>query len=118
MGTANGCFVLIPIPDVARRRRELLEEHFAPQERREAEALPDRTVAGRLAVKEATAGLLRERGWTISPSAVILGRGEGGAPLLLGLPAAVGAGRRILISISHTRDHACGLAVLEDDGGR
>lgn len=96
--------------------------HFARAEAAELTSRHPRTTAGALAAKEALCELYE----AFAPSRhftsrdFILGHDESGAPVLHSGPALEGrCGSRQgpWISISHTRDQAYGLAVLDEVAG-
>jgi phosphopantetheinyl transferase (holo-ACP synthase) len=103
----------VAIEPVRAGRAALLEACFSPAEAAELEPRHPRTTAGFLAVKEALRELYRE----LAPSRAVeardfvLGHDRRGAPVLLEAPP---IGVAVTISLSHTRDHAYGLAVADE----
>jgi phosphopantetheinyl transferase (holo-ACP synthase) len=101
---------------------------FSPEERRQLADAPVQTIAGRLAAKQAVRTLLAETASpAVSDADFEIVADAHGAPHLrdwpaLALRAALSPRSELGLSISHTRDHAYGLAVLQerldDDAGR
>ncbi len=75
---------------------------------------PLRSLAGLLALEGALGELYGAAGVSCGPLDLELGRAESGAPRLLRAPPLAGCLR---ISISHSRRHAYGVAVLEPRRG-
>lgn len=108
---------VVSIAEVERDRAALTAAHFTPGEAAAVARRHVRTTAGMLALKRALAALYgevtgggscRERDFVITNSA-------GGAPRLAASPAGL-ATERVLISISHSKTWAYGLAVWRRDG--
>jgi len=102
----------LPIAEAEERLVRERSRWFGEDEAEALQGQPVRTWAGRMALKEALARLWR--GWRVpcSPRDFRIDRGEDGAPRLgggvSGDPALL---EQVRISISHSRDTACGLAV-------
>ena len=94
---------VVPIAAVRDERASVLAASFSAEEAHRLTDAPAQTVAGLLALKRAVAELLGS-----DERAIELDHDERGAPVLLGPRA-----ERLVVSISHTRSHAYGLAVVE-----
>jgi len=113
-GSTRARLEQVPISAVKEQRDILEAEHLSASETRELSSRGDQTVAGFLAVKRALCELHRETGKTaeVTPRHFVLTHDpETGAPTLAAWPEMDGP---IFVSISHTRDNAYGLAVVED----
>jgi phosphopantetheinyl transferase (holo-ACP synthase) len=82
-----------------------------------------RSVAGFVALKHALAALFSEvcAGAAAAPAEFVLDHDAKGAPIVVSLPRRLrervegAADGRVLVSVSHTRGLACGLAVFEEE---
>lgn len=96
------------------------ERHFSEREAAELLTKHPRTTAGFLATKQALCELYATASpqQRVSTKDFVLGHDERGAPRLLERPRLEVEGSRQgpWISISHTRDHAYGLAVMHEPG--
>jgi hypothetical protein len=91
---------------------------FSPPEVRDLENRPAQSWAGFLAVKRALIALTRDcTGIDCTEADFVLGHESSGAPVLLDMPGQLRSSGSIAISVSHTRAHAYGLAVLEPGSG-
>lgn len=81
--------------------------------------MPLRTLAGFHCVKKALIDGSAEYGLgSFAESDFVLGHGDGGTPVVLRSPASViERFRKICISVSHTADHAAGMAVFDCGDG-
>ena len=116
--TIRACLARVTLSEVARDRAGILREAFDPSEQAALEGRPDRSVAGRLALKRALVDL-----WEILVPGVpaasrdfVLDRLPSGAPGLRSAPGPV-AWSTVRVSISHSPDLAAGLAVGPEAGG-
>jgi holo-[acyl-carrier protein] synthase len=103
-----------------KRRPRLAERLFTPAERAysEARARPAMHLAGRFCAKEAVAKSLGIRAW--SPQQIEVVATEGAPKLVLRGEVAARArelGAQVRISITHTRETAAAVAVLERGAG-
>jgi hypothetical protein len=94
-------------------RAALLEACFSPAEAAALGPRHPRTTAGFLAVKDALCELYAELAPSraVAPRDFVLGHDERGAPVVIEAPPLEAA---LSISLSHTRDHAYGLAVADE----
>ena len=108
----------IPIEEVERDRAALLAAHFSDRERQALAARSARSVAGDLALKRALVSLAAARGATRAERDFEIGRAANGAPCVLSAPPgfSYAPGGPVLVSISHGKRTACGLAVPREDG--
>jgi phosphopantetheinyl transferase (holo-ACP synthase) len=119
--TVRTAIETFPIPSPGAAWDALDAAAFSPAEREEAEALPARTAAGRLALKRAVRALLEElSGASVPLDAIRVRSGAGGRPEV---SLAEGADeraaevcRRVRASISHSRRTALGAAAAEEEG--
>jgi phosphopantetheinyl transferase (holo-ACP synthase) len=102
--------VSLDIEEVQRNRDALLDTHFSPEERAELAARHIRSTAGRLALKRAVLGLLPDRP-QLTEKDIVLKRLPNCPPLLVSVLDPPG---NLFLSISHTRNTAYGLAVLQE----
>ena len=102
--------VSIDIEEVQRDRDALLDTHFSPEERTELATRHVRSTAGRLALKRAVLGLLSDRP-ILTEKDIVLKRLPNNPPLLVSVLDLPG---NLFLSISHTRNTAHGLAVLQE----
>lgn len=109
----------VPINEVTASIESIVDQHFSRAEAAELSSRHPRTTAGALAAKEA----LCELYGALSPSQrfnsrdFILQHDERGAQVLFEGPPLVGRGglrHKPWISVSHTRDHAYGLAMVDE----
>lgn len=103
--------VSIDIEEVERDRDTLLDTHFSPEERAELATRHIRSTAGRLALKRAVLGLLSDRP-QLTEKDIVLKRLPNCPPLMVSVLDPPG---NLLLSISHTRNTAYGLAVLQEN---
>jgi phosphopantetheinyl transferase (holo-ACP synthase) len=107
---------IIPLKDVSLNRGAIEAAYFDARE--SAPRLPARTMAGFLCVKQAVVAAARSAGTgsACCEKDIIVGHDGYGAARIVEMPAAV---RDMLpgvcVSVSHTSDHACGCAVVEED---
>ncbi len=108
----------VPLADVARDRAAILRQSFDVGEQADLEGRPDRTVAGRLALKRALVDLWVRLAPGVPAAArdFILSREASGAPGLRSVPGSIAPGQ-VRVSISHSPDLAVGLAVATQPGG-
>jgi phosphopantetheinyl transferase (holo-ACP synthase) len=108
--------VTVDLEEVHLNREALLHSCFTEDERIELSRRHVRSTAGRLALKRAVRQIVAVG---VSPSLrdIVLGRGPNGRPVLLSLGAdpAGPLPDGLFVSISHTRNTAYGLAVLQED---
>jgi phosphopantetheinyl transferase (holo-ACP synthase) len=102
--------VSIDIEEVQRNRDALLDTHFSPEERSELAARHIRSTAGRLALKRAVLGLLSDSP-NLTEKDIVINRLPNNSPLLV---SALNPPGNLFLSISHTRNTAHGLAVLQE----
>jgi phosphopantetheinyl transferase (holo-ACP synthase) len=114
-GGARAALATVAIASVrpAEARARLLEACCSPAEAAELAPRHPRTTAGFLAVKDALCELYGELAPTLAVARrdFVLGHDERGAPIVVAAPPLEAA---LSISISHTRDHAYGLAVADE----
>jgi len=108
----------VAIPEIATRRAEIETACFAQQE--SASLLRLQTLAGIVCVKRAVKAALASRTAlaVVDEKDIVIGHDGQGAPIILELPAAAcfrGKGHTLCISLSHTKNHACGCAVIEQE---
>jgi len=108
---------IVAVEDVGVARTSWL----SPEEERGLEGKPAMSAAGLVALKKAILRLLLHAAPDARPCAadIVLGHAGNGAPVILSMPAipgrrAAALARRMRVSISHTKTHGCGLAVLEE----
>jgi phosphopantetheinyl transferase (holo-ACP synthase) len=110
----------ISIADVEARCAELLACHFTRREQASLKTKPIRSVAGQLALKTAVCRLVDEllNAGSTEPRSIEVHRDENGAPNITkastpnrGINEIIE--NELFVSISHSRDTAVGLAVLE-----
>lgn len=115
MSAARAALATVAIGPVraAAARAALLASCFSPAEAAELAPRHPRTTAGFLAVKDALCELYRELAPTraVAPRDFVLRHDERGAPVIVEAPPLDAA---LSISLSHTRDHAYGLAVADE----
>lgn len=97
-----------------RRHPRLGERVFTPSEREYAEgrARPGRHLAARFAAKEAVVKALGLRGG-FGLGEVEVVAGEPPTVRLSGRPAEIAAGRTVALSLTHSRDFAAAVAIVE-----
>jgi hypothetical protein len=117
--TVRTSLVLVRVEEVARDRAGVLARDFVDDERASLAGRPDRSVAGRLAVKRALCEL-----WTsLAPGTAVAGRDfvlsceASEAPRLLDAPGPVPT-PSIRISIAHSPRLAAGMAAAPRPGDR
>jgi phosphopantetheinyl transferase (holo-ACP synthase) len=106
----------VALHEVALNREAIEASCFDPQESPATLAL--RTFAGFLCVKKAVASAARFTGNNTDcrEKDVLVGHDGLGAPRILTMPGTVRDRLgKIRVSVSHTADHACGCAVIEED---
>lgn len=107
---------VLAIADVEREREELSERCFSPGERAEVGGRRVQTTAGFLAAKRALVRLWGELGCgTPRERDFVLTHRPSGAPAVASAPG-LPPGLELRVSISHTRQHAYGLAVAAEAG--
>ena len=108
---------IVAVEDVRENRAAWL----SPEEELGLAGKPAMSAAGFVALKKAILRLLLHA----APDArfgakdIVLGHAGNGAPVILSMPSipgrcVAGIARRTRVSISHTKTHGCGLAVLEE----
>jgi phosphopantetheinyl transferase (holo-ACP synthase) len=102
--------VSIDIEEVQKDREALVNTHFSPEERVELADRHVRSTAGRLALKRAILGHLTDRP-TLTEKDIVISRLPNNPPLLISVLDLPGS---LFLSISHTRNTALGLAVLQE----
>ncbi len=118
--TADSFMEVVPVADIAASAKETLARHFSEAERHRFEGRPARTIAGQVALKIAVCRLARTRlGADLRTPEVAISRTSVGAPVISGVEnddrrVREALLRRVLVSISHSRKSAVGLAVLAD----
>ena len=115
--TIRACLARVSLSEVARDRAGILGESFDASERADLEDQPDRSVAGRLALKRALVDLwgILAPGVPAASRDFVLYRQASGAPGLRSAPGSVAAST-LRVSISHSPDLAVGLAVGSEPG--
>lgn len=111
---------MIDISDVKNNYLTLLESSFAPEEREELASRHIRSTAGVLALKKALAALINEiTNHSVNIRDCHISRSKTGAPVLLSLPEQLNRSplntSNVFVSISHSRQTACGLAVYQEE---
>jgi len=106
----------LAVATVEAGRALIVEEHFAPGEIADLGNRRVQSLAGFLALKRALVDLWAGAG-TAAPRDFELGHHESGAPRIVAAPAGV-VPESTLISISHTRTWAYGLAAIREREGR
>jgi phosphopantetheinyl transferase (holo-ACP synthase) len=104
----------VAIREIATKRAEIETACFAHQE--SAALLRLQTLAGIVCVKRAVGAALGFHGHVPRPCEkdIIIGHDVYGAPIILEMPGTAQENfPSLCISLSHTKDHACGCAVLE-----
>lgn len=109
---------IVLLADVKRSRNVVMEEKFSIREKAHLARAPLQTVAGFLAVKKAVAALAASvSGVGLDEREVVLSHAKSGAPRLVSIPKKLCADmpdkKNILVSISHSKTHAFGLAVFK-----
>jgi phosphopantetheinyl transferase (holo-ACP synthase) len=110
MNQIRSILVSIDIDEVQRSREALLNTHFSPEERTELDTRHVRSTAGRLALKRAVLGLLPGRS-RLTEKDIAITRLPKNPPRLVSKLYAPG---NLFLSISHTKNTAYGLAVLQE----
>jgi phosphopantetheinyl transferase (holo-ACP synthase) len=109
-----------PVAHIAAERERFAAEHCTETERAALAGRHVQSLAGTIALKAALVDLLS----TVCPDLEIarrhveIGHEPGGAPKVLRLPVplptgADGSPGKLFVSVTHTNEHAIGLAVLE-----
>ncbi len=117
MGVREICTFVesLAIESIASRRERVLDRYFQAAEIEALAGLPDRTVGGHLALKRAALALLQAIGadQAAAEQDVAVKKNDDGAPQLV-FPAEIDrlTGGEVKASISHTRDHAYGMAAI------
>jgi phosphopantetheinyl transferase (holo-ACP synthase) len=114
---------IVPLAGVKRSMRRLVRSYFSKQETAGPGHASVQSVAGMLACKAALVKMiLAVAGVRISRKEIVLSHLRNGAPRLAGIArkkrAYVPDIKSIRISVSHTKTHAYGLAVLQQKGKR
>lgn len=100
---------IVEAQDLLARERS---RYFDDREAASLEGAPIRTWAGRMALKEALVRLWQTWDLSCHPRDFRIVGAENGAPRIVGeVPGEPEIFREVRISISHSRDTACGLAV-------
>jgi phosphopantetheine--protein transferase-like protein len=110
---------VIPIADIEGHLEDTLLRCFSEPEQQRFENRPARTIAGQVALKAAVRGLAQKAlgAGDIALEDIDITRGENGAPRIRRVSTADAdvnevLENRVLVSISHSRVSAVGLAVL------
>jgi phosphopantetheinyl transferase (holo-ACP synthase) len=104
--------VSIDIEEMQGNRDSLLDACFSAEEQIELSTRHVRSTAGRLALKRAVLQLLSDRkDRVLIEKDIVLSRLPNGRPVLVSMPDPPG---NLFLSISHTRNTAHGLAVLQE----
>ena len=106
-------FTEIVFLDKIREVREMIETGAFTKDETSG-LLSVQTLAGFYCVKSALACAFSRTGSPVcSPMDFVLGHGEAGEPVIRSMPKVlISAGRKVSLSISHSRRHAVGLVVL------
>lgn len=114
---ARACLARVSIAEVARNRAAVLADAFDPSEVPDMAGRPDRSVAGRLALKHALVDLwaFLVPGLSVVPRDFVVGRDTGGAPVLRAAPG-LAPDAVVRTSISHSPSQAVGLAAARIPG--
>lgn len=116
--TVTSFLEIVPLAGVKRARSGIMRRNFSPTETDRLKNVPLQSIAGMLALKKAVAKMAADVcGVRMSGKEFVLSNDKNGAPRLVALPAKSGVGmpdkKDIRISISHSKTHAYGLAVLQ-----
>jgi phosphopantetheinyl transferase (holo-ACP synthase) len=113
--TVRACVEIEALSDIERRRAAAEADYF--DERENAPMLGLATFAGFVCVKKAVvAAALVAEGAVVRERDIILAHDGRGAPIVQTLPSgAKSALGRLHVSLSHTKDFACGCAAFEKD---
>lgn len=115
-GFAASHLETLQVAAVAAERERIEAEHFASREIVDLGTRRVQSLAGALALKRALVGVWSAAGAVTAPRDFELGHRDNGAPRLLAAPAGV-ALEDVLVSISHTRQWAYGLATTAPERG-
>jgi phosphopantetheinyl transferase (holo-ACP synthase) len=106
----------ISLAETANNRMVLESGCFT--ERESSSSLSLKTLAGLVCIKKAVCAALAERvfGLAALEKEIVLGHDANGAPMIKEMPAAAQRKiRSLCVSLSHTKDLACGCAVIEEE---
>ena len=116
--TVTSFLEIVPLAGVRRARSDIMWRNFSSKETDRLNNAPLQSIAGMIALKKALAKMAAAVcGVRMSGKEIVLSNDKNGVPRLVALPAKSGAGmpdkKDIRISISHSKTHAYGLAVLQ-----
>ena len=116
--TVTSFLEIVSLAGVKRARSGIMRRSFSPKETGRLNNAPLQSIAGMFALKKALAKMAAAVcGVRMNGKEFVLSNDKNGAPRLVALPAKSGAGmpdkKDIRISISHSKTHAYGLAVLQ-----
>jgi phosphopantetheinyl transferase (holo-ACP synthase) len=103
------------IRELAKIRRAVESTSFDKSE--QASSLRLQTLAGFLCIKKALVAAMdaKEPPVGLKEKDVIVGHNAAGAPILVSIPETIrNQFKKICVSVSHTRDYACGYIVFEE----
>jgi phosphopantetheinyl transferase (holo-ACP synthase) len=118
----NNCIIvtsfleIVSLASVKRARRGFMRRNFYPKETDRLNNAPLQTIAGMIALKRALKKLIAAVcGARTGAKEIVLSHDKNGAPRLVALAQKAGMPdkKNIRISISHSKTHAYGLAVLQ-----
>jgi holo-[acyl-carrier protein] synthase len=116
--TVTSFLEIVSLARVKRARSGIMRRNFSLKEIDRLNDVPLQSIAGMFALKKALAKMTAAAcGVRMSGKEFVLSNDKNGAPRLVALPVKSGAGmpdkKDIRISISHSKTHAYGLAVLQ-----
>jgi phosphopantetheinyl transferase (holo-ACP synthase) len=116
--TVTSFLEIVSLAGVKRARSGIIRRNFSPKETDRLNDAPLQSIAGMLALKKALAKMIAAVcGVRMGGKEIVLSNDKNGGPRLVALPAKSGSGmpdkKDIRISISHSKTHAYGLAVLK-----
>jgi holo-[acyl-carrier-protein] synthase len=108
---------IVSLASVKRAKSDLVRRNFSPRKTEKLNSAPLQTIAGVIALKKALVKMITAVcGKRMSGKDIVLSHDKNGAPRLIAMPEIAGVGmpdkKNIRISVSHTKTHAYGLAVL------
>jgi phosphopantetheinyl transferase (holo-ACP synthase) len=111
--TVTSFLEIVPLRGVNRSMCETMQRNFSLKEIAGLGDVPLQSIAGMIALKKALAKMaLAAGGVRVNRNKIVLSHKKNGAPRLVSMPKCPGMRGKPLLSVSHTKTHAYGFAVL------
>jgi phosphopantetheinyl transferase (holo-ACP synthase) len=119
--TITSFLEIVSLAGVKRAKSGIMRRNFSLKETDRMFNAPVQTIAGMIALKRALKKMIAVvYGASTGAKEIVLSHDKSGAPRLVALPQKAGMPEKknIRVSVSHSKTHAYGLAVLQQRGKR